>query len=225
MKAKSLQQKLFWHSVINSTDLQLKKIIKNLIYVSGIWNENHAVTNTQKVNSNTLCMHVCVYSERPVMQLPVCSSTHHTLSHLCTEPQLILMLSMWYGWWKIKSVSFAVLHPSPVLRGTTEGQQNYTPATFCLFTAFLPNAFWYSASINPADLWLTSKESRCRYTACVFENWRTKTKTNPKLLVINRKHIPAMSWFSCWTSSDESLRWCLSKNVRSLAKKENSENR
>ncbi len=36
------------------------------------------------------------------MQQPVCSSTHHILSRLYAEPQLILMLSMWYCWWKIK---------------------------------------------------------------------------------------------------------------------------
>lgn len=94
---------------------------------------NHTVTNIQEVNPDTL--RECVFSSKPVMQQSVCSSTHHTLSRLYPEPQLILMLSMQCCWWKIKHcwspLCILPQHHERPLRGSRMTRQ-----PCCLFTAF-----------------------------------------------------------------------------------------
>lgn len=84
---------------------------------------------------------------------------------------------------KNRALADAVVSPERAAE-TTEGQQNYTPALVC--SPFAQNASWCSDSINPADIWVTSKDPGAD-ALCVCGRVTTWTEQT-LVFAINRKN-------------------------------------
>lgn len=166
-------------------------------------------------------------SERPVMQQPVYSSTHHILSRLYAEPQLILMLSMWYGPMKNKAPAVAALHPPPALRETTEGQQNYMPAL--LFVHCFQRM---QIGIQSLLILLTYEwPQRIPVQICCIEwsenvEWKKpKTKKKPHLFVVNRKYTQQSCECESECLFDVMVHFIITCDTEQMKIQHNSENK
>lgn len=146
----------------------------------------------------SVALSLSVYSERPTMQPPVCSSTSHVLAPFRRWASAnidALHEADGKTKQKTKKLQTAVLHPPARASRDHWGAAASHSSFLCLLASLSlslcsssPNAFRHSVSINPADL----KGSLCRYAACESgENnnnkklWETKQKRkkNNHLLV------------------------------------------
>lgn len=147
---------------------------------------NHTVTNIQEVNPDTL--RECVFSAKPVMQQPVCSSTHHILSRLYPEPQLILMLSIRCGWWKIKHCwSPLCILPQRNERPLRGSRMTRQPC--CLFPAFPQMHF----DIHPPLIlliyeWPERIPVKICYMCGPVNMWNDKTTTTKTITTTTTKN-------------------------------------
>lgn len=129
-------------------------------------------------------------------------SSHH--QSLYTEPQLILMLSMWYGLMKNKAPAVEAPHPPSTLWETTEGQQNDTAALSCLFTAFTECNFGIRSLLIPLTYeWphRISLRRRCMCGRVKMWNEKNKNKTKTKSVACNKVHktlVWMWEWMSLW---------------------------
>lgn len=128
----------------------------------------------------------------------------HILSRLDAEPQLILMLSVWYCWWKIKHCWMLLLKALHLPMCWERPLRGSRITRLHLFVhRFFPQMHLSAPTLLILlTWWVTWKDPRRRYAECVVE-WKCGMKK--KTVVCNKHnslvlHSQVSSYERCYTA-------------------------